>query len=84
MQVYMYSRFCLSPLKNDSYMDTLYTVYKLPDIDHLFCCRKVKNQSSPQPDIPIDPNEPTYCLCKQVKYNGLQLQSIKATMSLQM
>ncbi|KAK3736156.1 hypothetical protein QZH41_015549 [Actinostola sp. cb2023] len=33
--------------------------------------KKAKNQSSPQADIPIDPNEPTYCLCKQVSFGEM-------------
>ncbi|XP_031573130.1 inhibitor of growth protein 1-like [Actinia tenebrosa] len=33
--------------------------------------KKAKNQNSPQPDIPIDPNEPTYCLCKQVSFGEM-------------
>ncbi|KXJ28251.1 inhibitor of growth protein 1 [Exaiptasia diaphana] len=33
--------------------------------------KKTKNQSSPQADIPIDPNEPTYCLCKQVSFGEM-------------
>ena len=29
---------------------------------------KSKNQGSPTPEFPIDPNEPTYCLCNQVRH----------------
>ncbi|XP_046859628.1 inhibitor of growth protein 1-like [Xenia sp. Carnegie-2017] len=33
--------------------------------------RKRKKENSPTPDIPIDPNEPTYCLCNQVSYGEM-------------
>ncbi|XP_028392966.1 inhibitor of growth protein 1-like [Dendronephthya gigantea] len=33
--------------------------------------KKKKENSSPTPDIPIDPNEPTYCLCNQVSYGEM-------------
>ena len=35
-------------------------------LSYLVFCRKKKENSSPTHDIPIDPNEPTYCLCNQV------------------
>ena len=28
--------------------------------------KRTKENNSPTPDVPIDPNEPTYCLCNQV------------------
>ena len=33
--------------------------------------KKKKENNSPTPDIPIDPNEPTYCLCNQVSYGEM-------------
>ncbi|CAB3982381.1 Inhibitor of growth 1 [Paramuricea clavata] len=33
--------------------------------------KKKKENSSPTPDIPIDPNEPTYCLCNQVSFGEM-------------
>lgn len=32
---------------------------------------KSKNQGSPTPEFPIDPNEPTYCLCNQVSFGEM-------------
>ncbi|CAH3152588.1 unnamed protein product, partial [Pocillopora meandrina] len=32
---------------------------------------KSKNQDSPTPEYPIDPNEPTYCLCNQVSFGEM-------------
>lgn len=32
---------------------------------------KSKNQDSPTPEFPIDPNEPTYCLCNQVSFGEM-------------
>ncbi|XP_020600669.1 uncharacterized protein LOC110039856 [Orbicella faveolata] len=39
----------------------------------LFCFLrgKSKNQDSPTPEFPIDPNEPTYCLCNQVSFGEM-------------
>lgn len=33
--------------------------------------KRTKENNSPTPDVPIDPNEPTYCLCNQVSYGEM-------------
>lgn len=63
---------------------TVYTILKGSSHSFLaFNCFRRKKENSPTPDIPIDPNEPTYCLCNQVNW-GKDLKMFSCILKLRL